>query len=256
MGLEGFAELSTLLLPGWSVLSIEDVRFMEPFKFYRGEPRTVRLAARFSPEGEQLLARCVLSGERRLAGKSEPVASTAFTATVRLGRSVPAEPASAAAELPPAPSGPELRAEQVYQVYFHGPAYRVLDGAWTGTPGTVVGRLADRLPPNHEPRELPTRIAPRLIELCFQTAGVFELGVDERFGLPSRVTRVEKLHEVDPADRPYYSIVRRHGDDFDADVVDRNGTVCLRLSGYHTTELPGAAGKLPIGPIKAAIGAY
>jgi hypothetical protein len=47
----------------------------------------------------------------------------------------------------------------------------------------VVGRTPDcrtageRLAANHLPSELPTVMAPRLIELCFQTAGLWEMGV-------------------------------------------------------------------------------
>ena len=39
MGIEAFAELATLLVPGWHVQEVEDVRFLAPFKFYRDEPR-------------------------------------------------------------------------------------------------------------------------------------------------------------------------------------------------------------------------
>jgi hypothetical protein len=117
----------------------------------------------------------------------------------------------------------------------------------------VIGRLADTLPANHDPAELPTVMAPRLIELCFQTAGMYELGVNDRYGLPSRITRVQKLRDISPDDRPFYSVVRHSetGAGFDADVVDQDGEVFLRLVDYRTAELPGAAGALQTGPIKA-----
>ncbi|MFH4346974.1 polyketide synthase dehydratase domain-containing protein, partial [Acinetobacter baumannii] len=89
----------------------------------------------------------------------------------------------AADEPPPAPgNGREVCRDDVYKVYFHGPAYQVLDAAWRDD-GQVVGRLAPDLPPAHEPPVQPTEVMPRLIELCFQTAGMWELGTEGRMGL-------------------------------------------------------------------------
>src|SRR4030095_13922817 len=45
MGIEAFAELATLLVPGWHVQTVEEVRFLAPFKLYRDEPRRARLEA-------------------------------------------------------------------------------------------------------------------------------------------------------------------------------------------------------------------
>ena len=54
----------------------------------------------------------------------------------------------------------------------------------------VVGRMARGLPPDHLPAERPTRIAPRLIELCFQTAGIWEMGATGRLALPQHIEPV------------------------------------------------------------------
>jgi hypothetical protein len=100
---------------------------------------------------------------------------------------------------------------------------------------------------------MPTRIEPRLIELCFQTAGMYELGVDGRFGLPAKIGRVQKLREPSITKARLYTVVRHNdgGPGFDADVVDESGEVYLRLQDYQTAELPGAAEAAPIDPIKA-----
>ena len=82
--------------------------------------------------------------------------------------------------------------DAVYRVYFHGPAYQVLDRAYRHN-GELVGRFADDLPPDHEPLSEPTEAAPRLVELCFQTAGVLELGTAGRMALPTHVDRVSDL---------------------------------------------------------------
>ena len=95
---------------------------------------------------------------------------------------------------------------------------------------------------------LPTLIAPRLIELCFQTAGMYELGVDGRFGLPARIGRVQVLKEPTITGMQLYTVVRHSngGRGFDADVVDESGDVFLRLQDYRTVELPGAEGGLGV----------
>ncbi len=82
--------------------------------------------------------------------------------------------------------------DAIYRIYFHGPAFRVLERAWRSPVGSV-GRLAENLPPDHRPVEQPTFAAPRLIELCFQTAGIWELGTKGRLALPHHIDRVEVL---------------------------------------------------------------
>jgi malonyl CoA-acyl carrier protein transacylase len=251
MGLEGFAELATLLLPDHHVESIDDVQFLAPFKFYRDEPRKVRLSAQVSEVDGQLVAYCALEGERVIKTQPDVVVTTHFTATVRLTQGQP-EPFQV--EQPRMRTSSTVDSDAVYQVYFHGPAYQVLESAWGGDFDTAVGRLARDLPANHSPEDLPTQIAPRLIELCFQTAGMYELGVDGRFGLPSKIGRVTKLREPSVVKSQLYTVVRHSngGPGFDADVVDESGNVYLRLEDYHTAELPGAADAVPIDPIKAA----
>ncbi len=61
----------------------------------------------------------------------------------------------------------------------------MLESAWKNGSG-VVGLYATALPPNHAP-DAPTLVAPRLVELAFQTAGVYELGTRGVMGLPLRV---------------------------------------------------------------------
>ena len=54
----------------------------------------------------------------------------------------------------------------------------------------MIGELASDLPVNHQPSDLPTLMSPRLIELCFQTAGLWEMGAHSRMGLPQQVDQV------------------------------------------------------------------
>lgn len=249
MGIEAFVELARLPLPDLAVTAVEDVSFAAPFKLYRDEPRAALLEARFEPDGDDVLARCRLVGERQLAGRPEPQVTTHFEATVRLS----AGPAPAPPTQPPAAENgaPDVRAADIYQVYFHGPAYRVLDRAWSDD-GRVVGLAAADLPDDHQPADRPFVARPRLIELCFQTAGVWQLGGEGRLGLPARVDRVTVV--PGSAVGPLEAVAATAGDGFDVTVVDAEGRVQLQVEGYHTVPLPDGPADELLAPFRAATG--
>ena len=247
MGLEGFAEAASALLPGWHVAALENVELLAPFKFYRDEPRTLELEALLRDAGDGgLEADCRLIGRRTLPGQPEQT-TIHFTARARLARELPEAPR----ETPPADRGDGVGHESVYRIYFHGPAYQVLDRVWR-TNGVVVGRLAGDLPPDHEPLSRPMQMAPRLIELCFQTAGVWELGTGGRMALPTHVDRVTHFHAGDESG-PLFAVVRPTEDGIDAEVVGDDGRVHIRLEGYRTIELPGGLDAEALAPITTAM---
>jgi acyl transferase domain-containing protein len=235
MGIEGFAEAAQRLFPSLRVRAVEDVRFLAPFKFYRNEPRSVSLLAHFDLDGDEVVARCRLVGSRTLALESEVRTTTHFEATVRLASAL------GGAQRAPAPgagAGQTVGHDDIYRVYFHGPAYQVLDSAWRQNEA-VVGRLRAPLPEHHAPPELPTALEPRWLELCFQTAGVWQIGRTGRMGLPERIARLSLFDAPRPA-RDLHAVVTPHSDGtgFDAVVVDGDGAVHLELTGYGTAELP------------------
>ena len=193
MGIEGFAEAASCLLPGWQVAAIEDVNFLAPFKFYRSEPRTVTVQTSVHPQDDALVADCRLIGRRSLPNQTVPQVTTHFTARVRLTKNAGALISRSPLAVP---EGNIVEAAEIYRLYFHGPAYQVLERAWWDG-NRIVGLMATGLGNNHQPAELPTLMAPRLIELCFQTAGVWEMGVQGRMGLPQHVDRVS-LAPLDP----------------------------------------------------------
>ena len=83
--------------------------------------------------------------------------------------------------------------------------------------------------------------APRLLELCFQTAGLWEAGRHSRLALPQHVHRARVVGNPENAAEPLsaHAIPRADGG-FDALVTDANGAVLLMLDGYDTVPLPGA----------------
>ncbi|HXJ90305.1 MAG TPA: SDR family oxidoreductase [Candidatus Binatia bacterium] len=236
MGVEAFAEAALCLLPGWHVESVEDISFLAPFKFYRGEPRSLRIEAQVCPHAGHLIAECRLIGKRSLANQVESQQTTHFTGHVRLSKD-PVE--TLPAKVFVKPSGSCIEAADIYQVYFHGPAYQVLERVWWDGK-QIVGLLAKGLPPNHHPSELPIIMAPRLIESCFQTAGVWELGVQGRMGLPQHVRQISLFRSPDLAESRLYAVVSPDAvqKSFTAEVVDEQGNCYLSLNGYQTVALP------------------
>jgi len=74
-----------------------------------------------------------------------------------------------------------------------------------------------------------------MIELCFQTAGLWEMAVQHRMGLPQRVAHVSLYRDPLAAASPLFAVVRPCADgSFESDVVDGEGVRYLHLSGYRT----------------------
>jgi hypothetical protein len=235
MGVEAFAALARLAVPDLHIAGIERMRFVAPVKFYRDEPRTVRVRAVIRPDGADLVADCTLAASRVVRGEAAPQWTTHFTGSVRL---------TAHAPEPEVDASPTKEAaicaghEDIYRVYFHGPAYQVVDKAWRYD-GGAVGRLAEDLPAGHLPAGDPVATEPRLAELCFQTAGLWEIGQTGQLALPAQAALIRVSGR--PAGGPLFAVVHPAGDgSFDCRVVNSAGDVLVRVDGYRTIPLPGA----------------
>ncbi|MGB5658157.1 MAG: SDR family NAD(P)-dependent oxidoreductase [Thermoanaerobaculia bacterium] len=251
MGIEAFAEASRLLAPNRQVIAVEEVVFLSPFKFYRDEARSLEIEAFLGLESEEVVASCRLVGRRQLAKQSEEKETVHFVGRVRLGGQVPP---TFPVEVPAPAPGEGLLSEDIYRLYFHGPAYRVIDLAWREG-SAVIGRLAEGLPPNHLPDERPVLMAPRLIELCFQTAGLWEIGQTGRLGLPWRVESVSTHRSAEAAQGRVMAVVQPRSDgSFDAKVVDQKGHLLANLTGYRTAETPVAVGEGVLARLRSALG--
>jgi hypothetical protein len=252
MGVEAFAEAASLLVPDLQVAGVEDVEFLAPFKFYRGAARTLTIRVQLRPDGDGIVADCRLLGSRTLPGQEEPQVTEHFRARVRLAPEVPPAAEETAPTVQVPDGRPAVAADDIYKIYFHGPAYQVMEKAWRDG-DQVAGRMAGALPPNHCPEAVPTVMEPRLIELCFQTAGVGELGTSGRMALPLHVDRVRTLRH--PNGEPLFAVARHHNGQgsVDAWVVDAEGNTYVTLSGYRTVELPGGVAPEALSPLKKAM---
>jgi hypothetical protein len=220
------------------VTGLRDVEFLAPFKFHRMKPVTLHLAAVGRPvAGDAVLVDVQLSS-RLQPNPDLPVQERLhFRGRVLLDRA--AVPRKTVAFHPPKEA--TVDDDPIYRVYFHGPAYRVLEGVRLEN-GFAVGFMRPELPANASEPGAAELAAPRLIELCFQTAGIFDIAQRHVFGLPAALeaVRVCPEGEAGAAGKLLFAEVlpREDADGFDARVVDSEGNVCVELFGYRTVAIP------------------
>jgi NAD(P)-dependent dehydrogenase (short-subunit alcohol dehydrogenase family)/acyl carrier protein len=250
MGIEAFAELALLLAPGHHVAAIEDVRFLAPLKYYRGEPRTAILRALPLRAGPgKIRVHATLGATQAIVGAKEPPEERVlFSASVLLAPGpAPAALSTAEPTLALAEASRTLARDVIYRIYFHGPAYRVLSWVERSLGDSLNGAFAANLPPETSEPGATCVFSPRLVELCFQTAGVWEIGVTGQLGLPAALDRVS-VRGIPPPEVqltaeifPYSARSASDGEEelfFDAHVRDPEGRVYVELRGYRTSRLP------------------
>jgi hypothetical protein len=135
-----------------------------------------------------------------------------------------------------------IRADAIYERYFHGPAYKVLD--WVSVAGDrAVALMANDLPPHTSPADAAEWMAPRLIELCFQTVGVWEMRTKKVMALPFYVGNVTAYSPLTTVGDKRYAVVEavNGGESFNAWVTDEAGNIFVALRDYRTVQLPGNA---------------
>ncbi len=145
-------------------------------------------------------------------------------------------------------------AAHIYRIFFHGPAYQVVEKAWWDGEH-MVGELVAHLPEESASPDRPTLIGPRLIELCFQTAGLWEIAAQGKMGLPWRVGSVNCLREPQLTGHSLFAVVTPHADQgsFDAEVVDDQGNRYLNLTGYRTAEMASSVDADPLKVLHDAV---
>jgi len=251
MGVEAMTEAAKILFPDLFVGAVENVEFLAPFKFYRNQPRTVTIRAFFFTDGKDIVAECSLIGSRTLHGQAEPEVTTHFRGRVRL---VTEKPKPVKGSAPGSAGTSKVEASNVYSIFFHGPAYQVLDSAWQSG-DEVVGMFAKSLPENHKPAELPAIASPRSIELCFQTVSLSNLALQESLGLPYAFRELRFASRPEKgAGETFFAVVAPNGDNtYDGKLVDDKGNIYMTLEGYRVMDLPDPVDPDLLTPIKKGL---
>jgi hypothetical protein len=178
---------------------------------------------------------------RELAG-SRTQTVRHFRARIRMDRQVhPVHSGPIGGSAGPS-GGSHIDREAIYQAYFHGPSFQVLNKVTAASDGSVAGWMQPGLenPPLGRPGGLLT--APMLTELAFQAAGVLEMRAHRRMGLPAGVENL-RIHPCPPGDRgriAAWVIPEKGGKDprYQVKVLDERGFLLLELDGYRTSPLP------------------
>jgi malonyl CoA-acyl carrier protein transacylase len=249
MGIEGFSvaakHIGSVLAStkegldgGLEVDSLEDIHFLAAFKFYRKDPRRVTWLARAVREESGLVVYVSLESSRLMKTGSEKHMQH-FSGKVHL-KPHQAEEQEASAAIPVWNGSYTVQAADIYQLYFHGPAFQVLEGVQRSGE-SVLGKLNKSLPAfTSEGHGLLS--TPTLVELCFQTAGIWEIGKTGVMALPRSIHSLT-LYRQNINGAAIYAEVKpyRSGNGelhFDARVVDSKGRLYLELKEYTTTPLP------------------
>ncbi|MCC7162636.1 MAG: SDR family NAD(P)-dependent oxidoreductase [Anaerolineae bacterium] len=243
MGTETFAELAQLLAPDMHVESVTNEEFERPFKFYRMQPQTLYLSAWAEPARDaKLVAHTVLKSMTPvMRGEMPPQVKIHFNADVVLARRAQDQPTITPDLSLLKKRTKWINAEQIYSIYFHGPAYKVLERARVEG-DTAIGELKTPLAADTAQGQGDWLLAPRLVELCFQTAGVWAIKTNGVMALPRAIGSVSAHRQLrDAGGQPLYAIVKTTdgGASFDATVVDGSGEIYVSLSSYQTVALPG-----------------
>jgi hypothetical protein len=134
--------------------------------------------------------------------------------------------------------------EAIYQAYFHGPSFQVLEKVTTNEEGKLAGWMQSgtELPPLAKQGDLSA--APMFTELAFQAAGIMEAANNNKLGLPAGVRKM-KIHRAPEGQRGQVAarVVPQNGSknaQYGIQVVDERGFVLVELDGYHTSPLPNA----------------
>ena len=257
MGIEGLSTASQHIASalasekgGFRVTGLENIQFLAAFKFYRNQPRRVTWKARVIREGDRLVAYASLESTLTRYGR-DPERMLHFTGKVRL-EPVKTSREEKTGQAPAWKGGEVIQSEEIYKLYFHGPSFQVLE-AVEREGENVVGKLRADLPPmTNQAEQLST--PPILVELCLQTAGIWEIGSTGTMALPRSIGSL-KVYRVGVNGTAIYAEVKQHENDegrpsFDARVVDAKGRVYLEMEDYRTEPLPYSVEKEQLTPLQ------
>ncbi|MBN1960591.1 MAG: SDR family NAD(P)-dependent oxidoreductase [Deltaproteobacteria bacterium] len=254
MGVEGFVEVAHLLLPEHRVESLENVRFQAPLKYHRHQSRPGIFRAMLHCESDDVvIADITLSSTQRLADGQDHEKQH-FCGTVRMIRSTTPRTLKRNGKHSSGRRRGKIQSEDIYRIFFHGPSYQVIEGI-DATERGARGHMRTQLPPALAKKGHATVFSPRVIELCLQTAGVYEMGTSGRMALPAAIDKMITHDIPGEAEELTAEIEPRKTDDglsFDARVSDAKGRIYFELKGYRTSALPTPLPDTLVSPLRNA----
>ena len=224
IGLEMMAAVAAIADPGQAYAGAINVAYNAPIKLHGDAPTTVVVTATPGEDGVD----CSISSTRT-ARTGRVIETEHFSATVVWA-------SNAGKELPPmGMSDHAVSSEEIYERFFHGPVFQVLDRV---TAASTDGLLAEG-----SVRQLDIagglQTGPLVLEAAFQAAGLHGMMLAGVMALPRRIRSVE-IYDAVRDGEPLQLTVRTSGSDYDVDVSSERGRL-LSLRGFEMVE----AGPLP-----------
>jgi malonyl CoA-acyl carrier protein transacylase len=257
IGIEGFSVAARHIAStlagrkgGFSVERLEDIRFLAPFKFYKNQPRHIQWKARAVKEDDKLVVHATLESDTaRHDGSNQHLLH--FSGKVYLAEK--AVTPAVSADIPVWMDTATVCADDIYRLYFHGPSFQVIDCA-SRSGDAVLGKLADRVKEAAKDGQLSV---PMLVELCFQTAGLWEAASTGTMALPHAIGSLVIYPRPVNGEAIFAEVHPVNTDGtlrFNARVVDSQGRVFLEVQNYQTSPLPYTSDPVLLAPMRVLIG--
>ncbi len=135
--------------------------------------------------------------------------------------------------------------EKIYEVFFHGPSFQVLDGIINLGANSISAVYNEPNEPLFPDKNASVHLAPRLIEACFQTAGMYDLLINKTMSLPNGITKIQLYQGFENAKYIHATQTRSKNNisHYNVFALDKDLNVVLELINYEmihtgTTEIP------------------
>ena len=233
MGIETFMETATALT-GNVPQGLKNVHFYLPIKLLRNRPQAVRVIGKVNGntadmeiESDFINSKGIKMGNTRRHFTAQTM--NTFTST---WESVKADAMAGIGGVT------TVSKEEIYQKYFHGPSFQVLEGILHVDNKVSLAQYHTTPRPqwNDGPRTLLAN--PMLIEAAFQCCGFQDMTIARKITLPDGISEVAILNnQVPPATLFLYGVNKGTTADgktlHDAYVFDAQGNVWVEVHGYQ-----------------------
>ena len=232
MGIETFAEAAAAV-SGEKPRVLKDLRFTVPIKLLRGKPVNALVRANAQRGGYDLR---IESDFVNAKGVKLGATKTHFSARYEPG---PAKGGWEGLDKPELPKHAKYKitAEEIYNIYFHGPSFRVLDGILSIERDAVLGVFKKPVAALWRVKTPALLFHPMVLEALFQTCGWRDIHFDRKMMLPDGVGQVVIYDNNPDPDRLYtYAVYKGTTEDgktlYDAYAFDSEMRPVAELKDY------------------------
>ncbi len=248
MGIESFAEASSLLFRDKQIKIMKDISFAIPVKILKGKPvNLIVTAEKIDALNDEIILKTRLESEFfNKDGVKLGDNKLHFEGVVVLGdkpdkdKLKASELKSGVLEKIKTDGKIEIDEKEIYKRFFHGPKYQVHGGVVKIGDNSVFGIA---LPNNGKGgkhfsfTDKPDFITnPMAIEAAFQNAGLFTMVKKDKMSLPDGIKELVFTHIPDNAKDFFVSAKYKGSDElrheYDTEVVGSNGEVYSVMKGY------------------------